>query len=232
MHEILVLATNNSNAKDPKPVVSKNAKANSTMESLSLVGDGGSYDTVTPRIVGGGPSEPGAYPFFAIRKQFFISCGATLIHPDILLTAGHCYRQWTGYDVCIGGTTDDCSDARHVIAVAQEYIHPDFYADNENKPRNDIMLIKLAAPATDTALAPFNTDPAAQRTSPGSKVTAIGFGATEYSTDLIFLPDKLQQVEMQVNSDLICSILYAGSVDGRTMLCAGGVEGDTCQGDS
>jgi hypothetical protein len=94
------------------------------------------------------------------------------------------------------------------------------------------MLIKLASPATDTALAPFNADPAAQRTAPGSQVTAIGFGATEYSIDYTFPTKNLQEVEMQVNSDFICNILYGGSVDGGTMLCAGGIEGDTCQGDS
>lgn len=77
LYEILVLATNNNDAKDQKPpVVSNNAKADSTMESLSVVGDEGTYDTITARIgvvVHRSPAYPvGLVAFASVHVAFRI----------------------------------------------------------------------------------------------------------------------------------------------------------------
>ena len=40
---------------------------------------------VTPKIVGGDRAMNGEYPFFVLWN----GCGASLIHPDIALSAGH-----------------------------------------------------------------------------------------------------------------------------------------------
>jgi V8-like Glu-specific endopeptidase len=42
-----------------------------------------------PRIVGGTPAEVGEYPWYAVPARNYM-CGASLIHPDILLTVAHC----------------------------------------------------------------------------------------------------------------------------------------------
>ena len=49
-----------------------------------------SANTLQPRIVGGQDATFGEYPFFT---SWGTSCGATLIHDDILLTAAHVSRD-------------------------------------------------------------------------------------------------------------------------------------------
>ena len=49
-------------------------------------------NTLQPRIVGGKDADFNEYPFFASWGK---SCGATLIHDDILLTAAHVSRDNT-----------------------------------------------------------------------------------------------------------------------------------------
>lgn len=46
------------------------------------------------RIVGGTPADEGEYPFYAYPRGMML-CGATLIAPEILLTAAHCGGVWT-----------------------------------------------------------------------------------------------------------------------------------------
>ena len=46
------------------------------------------------RIIGGTPAPEGEYPFYAFPRGMML-CGATLISPEILLTAAHCGGVWT-----------------------------------------------------------------------------------------------------------------------------------------
>ena len=46
------------------------------------------------RIIGGTPVDEGEYPFYAFPRGMML-CGATLISPQILLTAAHCGGVWT-----------------------------------------------------------------------------------------------------------------------------------------
>jgi hypothetical protein len=48
-------------------------------------------ESIDPRIVGGEDADPGEYSFFV---SWGGSCGATVIHDDILLTAAHvCHEK-------------------------------------------------------------------------------------------------------------------------------------------
>ena len=59
------------------------------------VSGGGVDSTSDAGIVGGIPGNINNYPFFAIADlDGGPSCGAVLIHPDILATAAHCFREW------------------------------------------------------------------------------------------------------------------------------------------
>jgi secreted trypsin-like serine protease len=67
---------------------SKYYVAGSTAVLFALTANVRAYDfpEISPRIVGGRDATKGDYPFFARWSK---SCGATVIHDDILLTAAH-----------------------------------------------------------------------------------------------------------------------------------------------
>ena len=98
--------------------------------------------------MGGAAAPVGQYPFFAWWE--YNSCGATLIAPDILLTAAHCHipagkDNIYGHAVILGsqgnarngpGTLD--------VQVVDGFVHPQWNFDYYREPEYDYMILKLA----------------------------------------------------------------------------------------
>jgi len=127
-------------------------------------------DSDGQRIVGGKPAAPGEYPSYAIPKEG--GCGATLIHPDILISASHCAGAFSGQEIFIGGNLLTGLDADETVVATEERLHPNY---DDWTTENDIMLIKLNKAST-RPLAKWNTKP----TVPADEetVTTIGYGQT------------------------------------------------------
>ena len=75
-----------------------------------------------PRIVGGDDASPGQFPYFVFLD---IGCGGTLIAPDVVLTAAHCwienYKQIieiNRYDLY------DDSENFETLEAVRFFIHP------------------------------------------------------------------------------------------------------------
>ena len=49
------------------------------------------------QIIGGSPVALSTYPFMGVPDPF--NCGSSLIHSDILLSAGHCAGVFQGNDI-------------------------------------------------------------------------------------------------------------------------------------
>ena len=81
------------------------------------------------KIIGGSPVAPGKYPFMG-AQYLFNNCGSSLIHSDILLSAGQCARYFQGNDIYLGGIRQDGTDALDTVHCVQELRHPSYDKSN------------------------------------------------------------------------------------------------------
>lgn len=193
----------------------------------------------TTNIVGGQIARKGAYLSYAIPAGNLV-CGATLIHPDILISAAHCQSlrdsfvspdgfSLTQPRVYLGGSKIDGSDAAETIGVELERRNPDYKYGGIFSHANDFLLVKLASPSA-APIVKWNTDPVVP--ADGEVLKAIGFGETR-SNGTLQLSADLREVQLAVVSFDTCNKAYGGGrVDDATMLCAAANGKDTCQGDS
>ncbi|XP_077862219.1 trypsin-2-like [Saccoglossus kowalevskii] len=198
---------------------------------------------ITPRapadpstaIVGGVPANPHSWPWAAqLKIQDYHFCGATLIHPEWVLTAAHCISE--GYSseiqVHLGSHWMNEIDfgKEQQIGVGSVVQH-EFY--DSTTLENDIAMLKLAEPATSTdyvniACLPDSTT----YYNPGTEGVVVGWGEDNgTSVD----NTVLNQVVVPVIDVDICNNTQTmnGTIEDG-MFCAGYAEGgkDSCQGDS
>ncbi|PTL55510.1 serine protease [Paraconexibacter algicola] len=199
------------------------------------------------RIVGGGPTAPGAYPAQAHLRidlgAASLSCGGTLISRTKVATAAHCLDA-ANYalplvvprpvaiapervTVSLGSDLAGQGD-RQVASAVQ--LHPDY---DPRTSANDAAVITLPQPATQQPLSVVDPAVDAASYATGRPAVVIGWGRT---TDGGQASARLLEVEVPVVSDADCNDAnsYAGSLLVDVMLCAGLPEGgkDSCQGDS
>lgn len=103
------------------------------------------YQDTSVRIVGGKVASAGKYAAYGIPVGNML-CGGTLIAPDIMVSAAHCKGAFTAgpSTVAFGGTTLSASNAKEIIGVQYEVIHPGYV---EATAQNDIMIVVLARPS-------------------------------------------------------------------------------------
>ena len=156
-------------------------------------------EDIQPRIIGGTPVDKGSYPSYAIPISGYGLCGATLIHDDILLSAGHCSGAFEGNDIAIGATLLNGDDATEIIRAETELTNPDF---SMSTLENDSLLIKLEKPAT-VPLVQWNED--YSYPVDGDNVRVIGFGLTEAYGDT---SNDLLEVTLEIVDYDTCNEVY------------------------
>jgi secreted trypsin-like serine protease len=196
-------------------------------------------DQMRDLIIGGRDANPGEFPFFAAG----VGCGGTLIHEDIVLTAGHCQDGGTSpfdFYVQIGGTTssgrNDIMDLDgEIIPTVCVVNHPDYkgYASGY-----DVALVKLARPSAGP-LIELNFDPTFPEV--GQTVTAIGYGITSYGTPIAEqttppkYADTLQVLSpLYIQSEEVCNFVDPEEYRADFHLCVDDNDPVTtaCRGDS
>lgn len=187
------------------------------------------------RIVGGTASTAGAYPYMTalIEKGSAPSsgqfCGAALVAPQWVLTAGHCMEGTpaSAVEVWIGGR-DLRNAAEGVrVGVTQVVMHPSYGENAQGALVYDFCLLKLSRSVTERATLPLVE--MSSQVAAGVTSRVIGWGATREggSGSNILLQVDIPIVSLSVAGQTISGL-------GATHLAAGRVSGgiDSCQGDS
>jgi trypsin len=183
-------------------------------------------------------------------------CGASLIAPDIILSAAHCNGTSKGetnvvfaltvqtaadlitnYDTLVILTPGVCVEGYNLTSCGQgggvqryivtRVVHPLF---NPTTIQYDVLVMKLNSAAPQTPI-PLNSNPNYPVVNQELTVVGLGLNAskgTQYN--------ELQQVNVPYNAPSVCDSVYgATKVNNTIQFCAGGLpQGgkDACQGDS
>ncbi len=126
-----------------------------------------------PEIIGGTAAQPGQYPYFTtvISSSQWI-CGAALVAPDMLITAGHCSDAFKKGAV-VGTTKRGVKISGSVeVKIVQQILYPGW----TNFTHNDVMLMKISPPVT--SITPVTINFNTSLPSVNESLEIIGFGAT------------------------------------------------------
>ncbi|XP_018080435.1 trypsin-like [Xenopus laevis] len=178
------------------------------------------------KIIGGSTCAKNSVPYIVSLNAGYHFCGGSLLNNQWVVSAAHCYQA--SIQVRLGEHNIALSEGtEQFINSAKVIRHPNY---NSRTTDNDIMLIKLASPASLNS----NVNAVALPSScaaAGSSCLISGWGNT--STSGSNYPNLLQCLSAPILTTAQCTGAYPGQIT-NNMFCAGFLEGgkDSCQGDS
>merc|ERR1712064_257888 len=201
----------------------------------------------TMRIVGGEVATPGAWPWTGLLGRSGLSggltvvCGGSLIAPDTILTAAHCFEGNSRDPTLVRLGEHDITKSDETklpaidINIDQVVKHPDW---DSTTLENDIAIVKISSNVTySESISPIclpddyeDQDLVALLSSQFDPVV-VGWGATQ-----TYGPAEtvLRQATVPLVTESSCAQAYSGvNVNiGQNKVCAGQGGTDTCNGDS
>ena len=138
-------------------------------------------------IIGGQPSEPGEFPATGmIVIGDSLICTATLIAPDVVLTAAHCLSKpiFGSYGFTLD--TDGTDGADDVIPSSVWHQHPGFDARVDEfvdlAVRNDVGVLLLDQPILDVTPEKIELPADGDLVAPGTELSLVGYGRFVWHT--------------------------------------------------
>lgn len=127
---------------------------------------------LTSPIVGGQPAPACAFPTVAQYRSDLEVCGATLIHPELIVLAAHCLHGGESWREVSFGDSGYAADARKTVAVSS------CEARGGLDVGEDFAFCTLAEPITELtpAIVPAASGCEANFVQPGEQVTLVGYG--------------------------------------------------------
>jgi uncharacterized protein (TIGR03382 family) len=165
--------------------------------AMTLVASGCAVDktaTATHAIIGGdasGPSEFAATGMLVNKEQLL--CTATLIAPDVALTAAHCLEEPAFGTLGFTLDTDGSDGTSDVVPVTIYHRHPDF-DDGVNEfvdlaVRNDIGILILKEPIQDIIPEQLDTPSFETAIDAGNQLAVCGYGRILWTGSLTLKRD-------------------------------------------
>ena len=200
-------------------------------------------------IVGGTPASHKRYPYLVSlgtdRTATDHSCAATLVAPDVLLSAAHCQGSFRfatlGMSDRSNAHQEEKSGQRITIRTDKTVVHPAYRWTAANPDIDfDFMLVKLTSPVDTDQFPPvqLNRNPRVPRRD-AEPLTIVGWGATDVYGQR--LSPTLQQATVGYVSPATCDqsdgyiqgayYSYRGFLT-SSMMCAWSGSADACLGDS
>jgi secreted trypsin-like serine protease len=211
-----------------------------TLPDHFQLGDG----IVGYRIVGGFAAKPGAWPsMVVIHDRTFENghtpfCGGTVIDREWVLTAGHCVFHRQAKNLFIRESVNTARSGGRLINVRQVVVNDTF---EPYPPRNDVALLRLAAPADSPRQLLMGNAGAADLAKAGTLATIIGYGrmrpqpvAAPQNFNAGPASERLLEADLPLVSLETCRAAYNSRWITAATICAGREEGgvDSCNGDS
>ncbi|XP_039444677.1 collagenase-like [Culex pipiens pallens] len=187
------------------------------------------------KVINGKTAETGQFPWqVSIRAALDRSvtvCGGSLIAPQWILTAAHCAKDYTGFQIGFGSNL--LNVPRLTMSAVSKIVHPEFDPVRLN---NDVAVIKLPSPVPFSwEISPIQLPPLsyASKTFQNAAGVVSGFGRTSDASQSISALLKYETLRIISNAE--CSTVYGSSVIRNSTMCAVGWERtnqNVCQGDS